>query len=171
MIHVAITRVVRPGQEQAFEQRLREFFRDAEAARPDSRAYLLRPLGAGRDYGILRSFPDEAAREAFYASDLYRAWSAEVEPLVEGAPERRELHGLEAFFRGADAPPPTWKMALLTWLAVDVAVYVFSHAVPLLVPPLPGPGTFLLVNACVVAALAWVLMPLLTRAARPWLVA
>jgi antibiotic biosynthesis monooxygenase (ABM) superfamily enzyme len=59
-------------------------------------------------------------------------------------------------------------MALLTWLAVNVAVYIFSTAVPALIH-LPMFVTFMLVNALVVASLTWVLMPLLTRWFNNWL--
>jgi antibiotic biosynthesis monooxygenase (ABM) superfamily enzyme len=76
---------------------------------------------------------------------------------------------MEAFFRAGHAvAPPLWKMALVTWLGVDVAVYVFSNVIPALVM-LPGLLSMLVVNAFVVAALTWVIMPLLTRLFGGWL--
>jgi len=171
MIHVAVTRTVRDGREQEFERRLLEFFGEAEKEPGTGGAFFLRRLSGTepREYGILRAFDDPAARDRFYGSALYRDWSEAVRPLVEGEPVRRELHGLEAFFRRSGAPPPTWKMALLTWLAVNIAVFVFSQTVPRVFSGLPRVLEFLLVNACVVAALAWLLMPTATRLARNWL--
>jgi uncharacterized protein len=173
MIHVAVRRRVKPGREAEFEAAIREFFAHALADPGSHGASLLRPFpGAPNEYGILRAFENEAARDRFYASPAFRDWNERVQPLVDGDCERRDLHGLEAFFTGSPArrPPPRWKMALLTWLGVDLAVFVFSRGVPRLTgDTLPRWGTFLLVNACVVASLTWLIMPLLTKAAAPWL--
>lgn len=171
MVHVAILRVVRPGREREFETLVEEFFQEAARQPGVCGAYLIRPFGGApsREYGILRSFASPQDRDGFYASDLYRRWNEAVASLVEGPPERRELHGMEAFFRTAGgAPPPRWKMAILTWLAVNPAVYVFANGVPAVVK-LPMLLELLVVNAFVVGALAWVLMPLLTRWFAGWL--
>jgi antibiotic biosynthesis monooxygenase (ABM) superfamily enzyme len=172
MIHVAITRRVRPGHEDAFERELRRFMQEAERRPETLGAYLLRPFGGDGDraYGILRSFHDRTAEEAFYASDLYRDWNEAVRQHVEGEPNRRELHGLEAFFRqDAPTPPPRWKMAILTWLAVNPAVFVCSRVVPSVLDGLHPAIVFPIVNAGVVTLLTWVLMPLGVRVARTWL--
>lgn len=172
MIHVAVRRRVKPGHEAEFEAAVRELFASSLAHEGAAGAALLRPIaGAPNEYGILRAFEDEAAKERFYASDAYRDWNARIAHLVEGEPERRDLHGLEAFFTdGLRRAPPRWKMALLTWLGVDIAVLVFGRGAPRLVGgALPGWLLFLLVNACVVASLTWLIMPVLTRAAAGWL--
>jgi antibiotic biosynthesis monooxygenase (ABM) superfamily enzyme len=172
MVHVAIMRSVRPGREREFERLVQQFFEEAAKQPGVCGAYLIRPFAGvqSREYGILRSFASDEDRERFYTSKLYVDWNEAVAPLVEGPPQRKELHGLEAFFRGGDAaaPPPRWKMAILTWVGVNPAVYVFSNGIPALVdlPMLPG---LLLVNAFVVGSLAWVLMPALTKIFAGWL--
>jgi uncharacterized protein len=170
LVHVAILRVVRPGREMDFEARIREFFEEAARQPGVCGAYLIRPIAGSdaREYGILRSFRSPEERDRFYASDLYRNWNESVGPLVEGAPRREPIHGLEAFFRHVD-PPPRWKMAVLTWIGVNPAVYIFSKAVPALVPQLPLVATFLVVNALVVASLTWCFMPILARIFASWL--
>ncbi|MEM9492135.1 MAG: antibiotic biosynthesis monooxygenase [Myxococcota bacterium] len=172
MIHVAITRTVRPGCEEQFEEQLHQFFRAAEDHPGTAGAYLIRPLAgsSSRQYGILRSFIDEAGRDAFYQSELYRRWNESVGDLVEGEPEKRPLHGLEAFFRaGGNTAPPAWKMALLTWIAVNPAVYIFANAVPAVFGEVPMLAELGLVNLGVVAILTWVFMPVLVRLVGPWL--
>lgn len=171
MIHVAVTRTVREGREQEFEQRLIGFFGEAEKEPGTGGAFFLRRLTGGRprEYGILRAFDDATAKDRFYESALYREWNEAVRPLVEDEPLRRELHGLEAFFRRNGKPPPTWKMALLTWVAVSLSVFIFSNVVPRVVSGLPRLAEMLLVNAFVVASLAWVLMPMASRLTRRWL--
>ena len=121
-VHVAITRKVKPGCEEAFEQAILKFFADAQGQTDTLGAQLLKPLpGADqRTYGILRSFASEAVRDAFYSSDAFAQWQAQVAPLVEDEYARRDLHGLEAFFHqsAAASVPPRWKMAVITWLGV-----------------------------------------------------
>jgi len=169
-VHVAVLRIVKPGRELEFERLIEKFFVEAERQPGVAGAYLIRPFtGASpREYGILRSFASADDRDRFYASDLYRSWNEAAAALVEGEPKREHLHGMEAFFRGKSAPPPRWKMALLTWVAVNIAVYTFATGVPKVVQ-LPGLVNFLVVNALVVCALTWVLMPPITKLFASWL--
>lgn len=166
-IHLAITRRVKEGAEERFEEAIRSFFEAASEAEPESRVHLIRPLGTDRTYGILRSFPNAPAKDAFYASQLFRDWDAAARDWCEGEPERLELSGLEAFFPGE--APPAWKMALLTWIAVNPAVYLCAKGIPALIGTTPPLVELLLVNAGVVALLTWLLMPLLVKLAGPWL--
>lgn len=171
-VHVAILRKVRPGREQEFERRVQEFFQEAERQPGVHGAYLIRPFAdaPSHEYGILRSFASAEDRDRFYASDLYRRWNEAVAPLVEGPPRLQSLHGMEAFFRpqGSSPPPPRWKMAIVTWIGVTPAVYVFANGIPALVA-LPKLLNLFVVNAFVVASLTWVLMPFLTRVFAGWL--
>ncbi|MGB0679335.1 MAG: antibiotic biosynthesis monooxygenase [Polyangiales bacterium] len=169
-VHVAIMRKVRVGREEDFETAVRAFFAEAERVPGMLDAHLIRPAhDSQREYGILRSFRSQQDKERFYGSDLYRRWNAQVAELVEGEVQKKQLHGLEAFFREPNGGPPAWKMALLTWVAVNPAVYLFGRGVPAVVGKLPGLAAMLLINACVVAALTWAFMPLLTKIAAPWL--
>src|SRR5688572_278394 len=126
-IHVAITRHVRPGCEAEFQQALLDFFRTSFGADGVWGASLLTPPpGSGsREYGILRTFADQNERDAFYASDMFKAWEEKARTLTEGAPVYRDLHGLEAWFRSSN-PPPRWKMAIATFLGVFPTVMALS---------------------------------------------
>lgn len=169
-VHIAILRKVRPGRHDAFERALQDFFGAAAHEPGVDGAHLIRPLPGrdDREYGILRSFASDADMRRFYASELYRRWQATVAPLVEGEPRKRQLHGLEAFFR-EDQAPPAWKMAVLTWVGVNPAVYIFSELVSLAFGDLPVLWGLLLVNVFVVASLTWFFMPVLTRLFQRWL--
>jgi antibiotic biosynthesis monooxygenase (ABM) superfamily enzyme len=171
-IHVAITRRIKPGCEQEFETALKEFFaRSLSHSGVHGAAMLVPPPGSSStEYGILRSFANAAERDAFYASPLFLEWKKRIAPLSDGEPEARELQGLEAFFR-QDSPslPPTWKMAIATYLGVVPVIMTLA----LTLGPLIRSWNFVLYNlvfnACVVALLTWVVMPLITRALHGWL--
>ena len=171
-IHVAITRRIKPGCEQDFQNALKEFFaRSLAHSGVQGAAMLVPPPGStSSEYGIIRSFASAAERDAFYASPLYQEWKKRVAPLSDGEPEARELHGLEAFFRhGEQSPPPRWKMAMATYLGVVPVAMTLA----LTVGPLIRSWNFVLYNlvfnACVVALLTWVVMPLITRILHRWL--
>ncbi len=170
MIHIAITRKVRPGKEAEFEELTGQFMQHSLGEAGMAGVHFLKPPpGSGnREYGILRSFDNEAAQESFSNSALLAEWVQRVEPLVIGQPELRTLQGLEAFFRG-DTPPPRWKMALVTWLGVFPCVFIWAK---LLSPRLAFLHPILItavVVAVVVVTLTWGVMPLLTRLFAGWL--
>jgi antibiotic biosynthesis monooxygenase (ABM) superfamily enzyme len=170
-IHVAITRRVRPGHEAEFQQALREFFQSSFTHDGVFGATMLVPVpgNTARDYGILRTFVDEAERDAFYQSPAFATWEERARMLTEGEPAYRQLHGLEAWFEASSHPPPRWKMAVVT----SVGVYVLTLLFALLIGPSISPWPLLLRNAIstvlVVVGLTWVVMPLLTRLTRGWL--
>jgi antibiotic biosynthesis monooxygenase (ABM) superfamily enzyme len=171
-IHVAITRRVRPGCEATFQEALRQFFQDSFAHGGVLGATMIVPTPGSnsRDFGILRTFADEKERDAFYASPLFKAWEATCEPLTEsGSWTHQPLHGLEAWFRSPQLPPPKWKMAIATL----AGVFPVATILTLTLGPILGGLPFLLrgalFNACMVVLLTWVVMPLVTRVLRPWL--
>ena len=170
MIHVAIRRQVRPGREMEFEAAVQRFFQDTAADDHHHGAILLKPEKMGdRCYGIVRVFPDEGAMAKFYQSAAFQEWQTAVAPIVEGQPEYRQLHGLEAFFDLGTSHPDRWKMALLTWLAVWLISALYRPLLAPLLEPLPPWVQSALMTAAVVATLAWGVMPLVTKGVRPWL--
>ena len=171
-IHIAVTRRVKPGCEAEFQQALKEFFQTSFASTGVHGAGMLVPPpgSPSPEFGILRTFANERERDDFYTSPMFKAWEEKIKPLTEGEPAYRQLNGLEAWFRSPQNPPPRWKMALLTW----VAVWPVSMAVPAALNPLMGQSmpNVLFAGAVaggIVLVLTWIAMPLLVRLARRWL--
>jgi uncharacterized protein len=76
-VHVAITRTVQPGCEEAFEDAIRSFFADTLREKTSLGAQLVRPLPGtdSRTYGILRSFRSELVWVVMpQVSRLARPW-------------------------------------------------------------------------------------------------
>ena len=71
-IHIAITRRVRPGCEAEFEAALREFFQTSFGHGGVLGASMLTPPpgSESREFGILRTFRNEAERDAFVTAYL-----------------------------------------------------------------------------------------------------
>jgi antibiotic biosynthesis monooxygenase (ABM) superfamily enzyme len=171
-VHVAVTRQVKPGCEAAFEEALREFARESLRIPGTTGVHLIQPVPgtSGCEYGILRSFESEEASGRFYESELFQEWQDRIADLVAGDPIRRRMHGLEAFFRDPQhAPPPRWKMAIITWLGVFPSVLLWSSTLPNVLMGLPSLVVVAIVNVFVVITLAWGVMPMLTRLFAAWL--
>jgi uncharacterized protein len=172
-IHVAVTRRIKPGCEAEFQRALQEFFKNSFShGGVQGASMIVPPPGStSPEFGVLRTFVNEEERDAFYRSPMFKAWEEQIKPLTEGEPIRRQLTGLEAWFRSSNnQPPPLWKMAFITW----IAVWPISMAVPALLTPLIGARVSNVFFAGAVAAgivivLTWVAMPIFVKAARPWL--
>lgn len=174
-VTVAVIRVVKPGCEEAFERALHDFVQDSLHLPGQLGVHILRPPpGSGsREYGILRRFENAEARDQFYRLPLFEEWKQKVVGLVEGEPHYEHLSGLETWFtlpgQRAIVPPPRWKMALVTLLAVYPFSMVLGITIGNWMSGWPMLLSSLIFNACIVTGLTWFLMPLLTRLLKPWL--
>jgi antibiotic biosynthesis monooxygenase (ABM) superfamily enzyme len=174
-IYVAVIRKVKPGCEAAFEKALHEFVQQSLKLPGQSGVHVIRPPTGSdsREYGILRRFADACARDAFYQSGVFREWRQQAEPLTEGEPRYQHVTGLETWFtlpgQRAIVPPPPWKMALVTYIAVDVVTTLLLWAIGPIIQPWPFLLRNSVFNVLVVAALTWLAMPLLARLGKRWL--
>lgn len=170
-IHVAITRRVLPGKEQEFQQALRRFLGESFIHGGVHGAGMITSLPGGhaRDIGILRTFADEAERDAFYASDLYKNWEDYAATVTEGAPEHRELHGLEAWFRAPGISPPRWKMAVATFMGVYPTSMFLTFLLGEYLHPLPLPLRSFIMAGLMVIMLTWLVMPNVIKLIKKWL--
>lgn len=174
-VAVLTLRTIKPGCEERFEAELHDFILRSLNTEGQLGVHVLRPdPGSGsREYGIVRRFSNSEFRDLFYNSPLFRQWELTVALLTEGGPQRQELSGLETWFtlpgQRAVIPPPRWKMALVT----VVAVWPTSMLVPWLLNPLiaklPLPLQAFFVAVGIVILLTWAIMPVLVRILRPWL--
>jgi antibiotic biosynthesis monooxygenase (ABM) superfamily enzyme len=150
---------------------LREFLQTSFGHGGVQGASMLTPLPGSDapEFGILRTFANEAERDAFYESPMFKAWDERARALTEGEAVHRQLHGLEAWFRSPHNPPPRWKMAVATFLGV----FPVAMALNLTLGPVIRSWPFIVrnavFNAAVVALLTWVVMPVVTRILHRWL--
>jgi antibiotic biosynthesis monooxygenase (ABM) superfamily enzyme len=168
-IHVAITRKVLPGKEKEFKDALHQFM--GESFRHDGvhgASIISGPEGDDdREIGILRTFKNKAERDAFYHSEHFKKWEEYASTITE-QPVYRELNGLEAWFRSA-AAPPRWKMALVTLCGVFPTSILLNLTISPFVKDFPLFIRLLIIAACMVGILTWVVMPTLTRVLKKWL--
>lgn len=173
-VTVTIRRRVKAGREAAFEEALREFIPQSLRFPGHLGVQVLRPPpGVAPEWVVVIRFQGRRDYDRFRHSPEYSRWNAHVLDLLEGDPVVEEQCGLEGWFAlpGVASGPvlPPWKMALVTWLGVNVAVIGLTWLLGPLVGTWPLIPQALFVNTLVVVLLTWVIMPLLTRLLRPWL--
>ena len=168
-IHVAITRKVLPGKEEEFKDALRRFLGDSFLHGGVHGAAMMTALpgSESREIGILRTFADQAERDAFYNSKLFKDWEGYASTLTE-EPVYRELTGLEAWFR-SPVPPPKWKMAVATICGVYPTSLLLTYVLGPHIQGLHPAFRTLIVAGFMVGLLTWVVMPQVTKVLKPWL--
>jgi len=168
-IHVAITRKVLPGKEDEFKQALQRFLGESFMQGGVYGAAMITSLpGAdSNEIGILRTFADEAERDAFYNSKIFKDWEAYASTLTE-EPNYRQLTGLEAWFRSPE-PPPRWKMAIATLCGVYPTSLFLSFSIGPFIQNFHPAFRIFIIATCMVSLLTWVVMPLVIKLMKPWL--
>jgi len=168
-IHVAITRKVLPGKEDEFKQALQRFLGESFMQGGVYGAAMITSLpGAdSNEIGILRTFADEAERDAFYNSKIFKDWEAYASTLTE-EPNYRQLTGLEAWFRSPE-PPPRWKMAIATLCGVYPTSLFLTFTIGPFIQNFHPALRILVIATCMVSLLTWVVMPLVIKLMKPWL--
>jgi len=168
-VHVAIVRKVLPGKEEAFKAALRNFLGESFIQGGVQGAGMITALPGGEpnEIGILRTFANEAERDAFYNSQLFKEWEAYANTVTE-PPVYRNLTGLEAWFR-SPMQPPRYKMALATLCGVFPTALFLSYTIAPLIADWHMLIKQLIFAVCMVSLLTWVVMPVVTKLFKGWL--
>ena len=173
-VTVSTTRTVKPGCEAGFERVLHEFVQRSLNLPGQLGVHVMRPApgSTSREYGIVRKFSNREALTAFRTSPEYREWNQLAIELTEGSGRVEELCGLESWFTFPGEPLqrlPKWKMAIATFLGVFPVATILNLTIGPTIRSLPFLVANAAFNACIVALLTWVVMPLITRALHGWL--
>ena len=146
---------------------MRAMFDDARRFPGYVSAELIPPDAAGSEYQIIQRFATAADLARWNVSAERALWHERLQPVAEGDPEYRLLHGLDAWFGPAAVPvhqpPPRWRMTLVSWLGIFPTVALLLA----FVAPRLADWPFLLRTAVLTAVVAllmsYLIMPRLTR--------
>ena len=172
-VTVVTSRRVFPGHEKDYDEWVRRLVAAATEAPGNTGATMLipEPGKTGLHHIVLR-FADEEAEHRWHDSYIRQKLSHEADAF--SVLSRQEATGLENWFYLPEhpelAPPPHWKMAIITFIAVYVVSTIVIKVEDLFIKD----ANFYLVNmltgALLVAILTWVVMPFFSRHLfRKWL--
>jgi uncharacterized protein len=165
-VTVVVTRVVRPGKEE-------EFAAWAEEIDTTTRRFpgFLAAIRLHDDQGLnhlVYQFDTPAHLHQWEISEERRRLVERAEPLSEA--RHTSAGGRDNWFTvPGGKSTPRWKTFLITWAGVYPTLLIISTALKLALPSLPQPLALAVSSATLTAILTWVLLPRITRRARPWL--
>lgn len=162
---------IKPGMEAAFEQWHQGIAGQAARFPGYMGNIVMRPGEAADTYWAIFRFDTLAHLVAWETSSERRQWLRRAEDLRLVPVRYRKGYGLDFWFAspGAAGPPPRWKMALVTVIAIYILVNLVGIALAPVVGGLSPWISGFLVTAVVVMLMTYLVMPGLTRLLAPWL--
>lgn len=171
---VVVSRRVRKGQEAEFEQLSSQMTERASRFPGYLGATMFRPSSAeDPEYRIVFKFRDRDSLTAWETSHERTELLERIESLLLQPSEREVTSGIVTWFtlpgQNPLAPPPKWKMTIVSWLALYPAVSLVFLIFGDLLAQLPLLARTFLVTVVVMVLMSYVLMPRMTRWFAFWL--
>ena len=169
-----VRRTIKPGRERDFENWLSGIMNDAMKFDGHLGVGIIRPSNKTRlEYMIIFRFDTYDHLIAWETSEIRRMWVQRVQPMITGETSVQRMTGLEYWFTVPDhpgsAPPPRYKMAFVTWLALFPLVLVIPPLILRYLGTIPSWGQVMIVAAVMVLLMTYVVMPQMTRIFSRWL--
>ena len=169
-----ISHLVRPGREQGYEEWLHGIAAEAHQFAGHIGVNVIRPCDHTHpEYVAILRFDHYNNLKAWLESSVRQEWLERLQPLIEKPETIQTLTGLETWFtlpnKPMKAPPPRYKMAIVTWLGVFFTISLLNRWLVPLLAGLPAWLISLIVTGLTVALLTYLIMPRLTQLFRKWL--
>lgn len=163
---LTIGRTVHPGREREFETEFAEVLASA-AAMPGWVGGSVFAVGAApAEYDTRMHFASQDALDEWVRSDTRRAWLERLEVLSDQATVAR-LGAQDGWLLPPHIvpvrPPPRYRVALLTWPGICPLITAILALAGSHIAHLPVFVRSLVLTACVIPLMTWLVMPLLTR--------
>ena len=173
-VALVLSRQVRPGHEQAFEQVLHRLAGAVRSQPGHLDVTVLRPAPGGPPlYTIVSHFRTRADADAWLASAERARLVAEADLHAAGELQTRYVSGLEGWLAAPGAPvlvpPARWKTALVSAAGILPRLEAAGYLLAPRLAALPVWARPLISVLIVIPLLQYAVMPPLTRAARPFL--
>ena len=173
-VTLVLSRAVKTGHEQEFEDVLHRLAAQVRRQPGHLDLTVLGPQPGGpRIYTIVSHFGSGAAADAWLASQARAQLIAEADLHAAGELKTRYLSGLEGWLAQPGAPvlipPARWKVAVLSALGIVPLLEAVSYLLAPRLASVPVWARPVISVVLVIPLMQYVVMPLLTRAARPFL--
>jgi uncharacterized protein len=172
-VTTTVTRRIKPGHEAGYEAFLAGISGAARAFPGYLGIEVFRPTPGGTgEYRTVYRFDSSAHLRTWLDSPERAAWLARAEPHVAGPMRTQILTGLESWFTlptQPGAPPPPYKMALVTWATIFPLITGVVVATAPLLGDLPLVARLAVTTGITVPLMTWVVMPRVTRLLHRWL--
>jgi len=176
VVTLVINHKVRPGQQQAYEAWLKRTVKAARGQPGHLGVNVIRPTGDTQVFTSVLRFASAEQLQSWIDSAERRALVEEALPLLEDGDHPMVHSDAEFWFTPANSAgkqPPKWKQAVISY----AVILPLSIVIPMLWGPAfqryPVLGTTLpsnmLITACIVGLVVFVIMPRVTQWCAGWL--
>lgn len=126
--------------------------------------------GLQDDHVIVFSFDSKANLDRWLASDERQDIVRRMETMIEGERTLNVVGGFGGWFAVGDGPGPRrWKQAIAVLIALFPVTLTLGVLQRWLLPDVPWVAALFVANVLGIAALTWILMPIVTRRLDSWL--
>jgi len=169
-----VERKIPKGKEAEFVELLRGLI----AASSNFSGYrgtdLFTPLLSGDDqYRVIFSFDNMLTLKRWEASEERAHWVERIDALVDLPAKLQVITGLETWFAfpraRAMVPPPRFKMAIVTWLAITPLIIFSNYLTRPILGGIAMPLQILASTPFVVLIMTYLWMPLIAKIFSGWL--
>lgn len=173
-VTVTISRRVKPECQEEFELFLVGITNACGQFRGHLGSNIFRPVNSDDpEYRVIFKFDRLSNLRNWETSLERKQWFDIAEPLTVSPPKIQVISGLETWFtlsgKPSITPPPRYKMALVTWLAVFPLITIISATLQQLLGMLPLVLRVAIVTAIAVPTMTYLLMPQMTKLFAVWL--
>jgi hypothetical protein len=173
-VSATISQAIDPACEQAYEALLSGIHEEAKRFDGFLRREVIKSVaGPHIEYNHVIQFDSEAHLRRWEHSPERHKWLSRMSSMAVRTTPLKVLTGLETWFTltpgEAIVPPPRYKMAIVTWLAIFPLITLISYAAQPVSEDLPVAARTLAFTLVLVPLMTYVVMPRMTRLFRPWL--
>ena len=164
---------VQHGKEKIFEEALTELIDSVKTVPGSLSVSVIRPEEGRTDYKILFTFDSETHLAAWRSCETHKRIIQRMYDVSAEPPTRFTLSGLETWFSlpgpRVMAPPPRWKMVLITWAVIWPLLCVTIPLEWMIIGPLPLFMKLAITPAITISLLTYIIMPRVVRLLSGWL--
>ncbi len=175
-VTATITQRIDPACEQAYEGLLAGIHAEAKAFGGFVRREVVKSrAGQHLEYTHIIHFNSEDTLRRWEHSPQRHKWLTRMSDMAAHTTPLQVLTGLETWFTlSADhaiVPPPRYKMAIVTWLAIFPLITLLSYAMAPVAGSVPMVVRTFVSTLVLVPLMTYVVMPRMTRLFQRWLYA
>jgi uncharacterized protein len=172
-VTIDVSRRIKPGCEAAFEEVLLGTIAAAMSFEGHLGVNVFRPTTINSEYRVIFKFDHLSNLRCWEKSEIRHEWLAQMEGLTLGLVKVQVLTGLETWFtlpgQHTITPPPRYKMAIITWLAVFFMIVGINLLFGAFLNSLPMLLRSFILTVTLVSLMTYVVMPRMTQLFTGWL--
>lgn len=166
-VTVIVDRTALPGQSALLETYLKAITAEASKFPGHLDCDIIHPDGTDR-YILVFRFASQEELDAWSISEVRNEWVSKIDEIVEEPTKLITLTGLETWFFTPQAagfvPPPKFKMALITYIAIAPTIMVFNLIFGRFFDFAPDYLAIYLTAPFIVLLMTYLVMPMMLKA-------